>query len=419
VRQHGGLPGSERAAGRGAVTDRDAARLAWSIAVAALVCAVVGAAILTALLRDPDADFDAAQIVFPLIAGVTFSGVGGLVAARRPGNAVGWLMVAFGGFVGLSLVLDALVQADHVGRISFEGAAWAAWLNAQLWIVSIGVTIPHLLLLFPTGRPPSRRWRFVSVASAGLVGSMMLVALKPGPLNDYDWVENPAGVQGLGGAASAAESVGVACFAVAGIGAAVSLVVRFRRSRGVERLQMKWVTTAVALAVVLWLLGAVAGGLLESSLLENLIGGLTLLAICSIPVAIGVAVLRYRLYDVDRVISKTLVYGSLTVILGGAYATLVLAGQAVFSSFAGGSNLAIAVSTLVVAALFLPLRSRVQRVVDRRFYRRRYDAQRTLEAFGVRMREQVELEMLSSDLRRIVQETIEPSRVSLWLRSER
>jgi hypothetical protein len=134
------------------------------------------------------------------------------------------------------------------------------------------------------------------------------------------------------------------------------------------------------------------------------------------PVSIGVAVLRYRLYDIDRVISKTLVYGALTVVLGAAYAGLVLAGQALFSSFAGGSDLAIAVSTLVVAALFLPVRSRVQRLVDRRFYRRRYDAQRTLEAFGARLREQVELDGLRTDLERVVHETMQPVHVALWLR---
>ena len=135
-----------------------------------------------------------------------------------------------------------------------------------------------------------------------------------------------------------------------------------------------------------------------------------------IPVAVAIAILRYRLYEIDRVISRTLVYGSLTVVLGAAYVALVLAGQAVFSSFAGGSNLAIAASTLVVAALFLPLRGRVQRFVDRRFYRRRYDAQRTLAAFGTRLREQVELDGLRVDLERVVAETVQPAHVSLWLR---
>jgi len=145
----------------------------------------------------------------------------------------------------------------------------------------------------------------------------------------------------------------------------------------------------------------------------------TLLCILSIPVAIGVAMLRYRLYEVDRVISRTLVYGTLTITLGAAYAGLVLAGQAVFSSFAGGSNLAIAVSTLIVAALFLPLRGRIQRFVDRRFNRRRYDAQRTLESFGAKLRQEIELESLTDDLRRVIGETMQPAHVSVWLRERR
>jgi hypothetical protein len=155
-----------------------------------------------------------------------------------------------------------------------------------------------------------------------------------------------------------------------------------------------------------------------SSLLGGDLGDLTFaLTIAVIPVATAIAMFKYRLYEIDRVISRTIVYAALTVILGGAYAGLVLAGQAVFSSFAGGSNLAIAASTLVVAALFLPLRARVQRLVDRRFYRRRYDAQRTLDAFGARLREEIDLGTLTNDLRGVVTETVQPAHVSLWLRT--
>ena len=183
--------------------------------------------------------------------------------------------------------------------------------------------------------------------------------------------------------------------ALALVGAVVSVVVRFRRARGVERQQL---TVLASPPVRPASRRFVVSGLVGGSARQDLGIAITWLGILAIPVAIGVAMLRYRLYEIDRVISRTLVYGALTVILGAAYVGLVLAGQAVFSSFAGGSNLAIAVSTLVVAALFLPLRSRVQRVVDRRFYRRRYDAQRTLESFGARLREQVELDALRADL---------------------
>ncbi len=199
-------------------------------------------------------------------------------------------------------------------------------------------------------------------------------------------------------------------------GAAASLVVRFRRSRGVEKQQLTVLVAAGVFATAMFLVSWVVEGVSGS---QDLGVAITLLGILAIPVAIGVAMLRYRLYEVDRVISRTLVYGALTLILGSAYGGLVLAGQAVFSSFAGGSDLAIAGSTLVVAALFLPLRARVQRVVDRRFYRRRYDAQRTLEAFGSRLRREVELETLAGDLRGVVVDTVQPTHVFLWLRSER
>jgi hypothetical protein len=195
-----------------------------------------------------------------------------------------------------------------------------------------------------------------------------------------------------------------------------SLAVRFRGSAGIERQQMKLIAFAGALPVAAFGLTFVSQAALGTGLVNNIlfVTGFTSLAL--IPVAVGVAIRRYRLYEIDRVISRTLVYGLLTLFLGAAYVGLVLAGQAIFSSVAGGSNLAIAASTLVVAALFRPLRSRVQALVDRRFNRHRYDAQQTLDAFSTRLRHQVELSGLCADLQSVVDETVQPAHVSLWLR---
>jgi hypothetical protein len=279
------------------------------------------------------------------------------------------------------------------------------------------MAVALLLLLFPDGRPPSPRWRPVLwlVLGTAVLGSVH-VALKPGTLNtEMLPAANPAGIESLSGLFDVVNGVLIVPFAVALILSAASVIVRFRRSRGEERLQMKWLAFAAGLLIAAFLVGILV---LVSFGYEDAGGGLVGAALAVVPVAIGIAILRYRLYEIDRVISRTLVYGLLTVVLGGAYAGLVLAGQWAFSSFAGGSDLAIAVSTLVVAALFLPLRRRIQGVVDRRFYRRRYDAQRTLDAFGSRLREQVELGALAADLRGVVDETMQPAHVSLWLRGE-
>ena len=211
---------------------------------------------------------------------------------------------------------------------------------------------------------------------------------------------------------------------VAMVAGGISLVLRFRRARGVERQQYMLFTVA-AVAFPVFSIGVNA---FESAVsahsgpmhqVDNVLNAITALIALLLPVSVAIAVLRYRLYEIDRLISRTLVYVALTVVLGATYVGLVLAGQAISSTFTGSSDLAIAASTLIVAALFLPVRSRVQHFVDRRFYRRRYDAQRTLEGFGARLREQVELETLSTDLALVVHETIQPSHVSLWLRSGR
>jgi hypothetical protein len=252
------------------------------------------------------------------------------------------------------------------------------------------------------------------VLAALLTGAFLLgvnTLLRPGTVFDPLPVQNPAGLDGAGTWLDVVEAAGALLLVPAAVVTYVGALGRFRRARGVERQQFKWFALAACFLLVSFVLTMVPR-------LDGVTMALIGLGFAGIPVAVGIAILRYRLYDIDRVISKTLVYGSLTVILGAAYAGFVLAGQALFASFAGGSNLAIAVSTLVVAALFLPLRSRVQSLVDRRFYRRRYDARRTLEAFGTRLRERVELEGLRVELEGVVRETMQPAHVSLWLKEE-
>ena len=277
------------------------------------------------------------------------------------------------------------------------------------------LSIMLLFLRFPDGALLTRRWRpvlwLVLIFGAG---SLAWNALKPGTIfTDTLPVDNPVGVEWLKAHLGFLDQVIFVGFAAGAVLSVAAAVIRFRRSHGVERDRMKWLAFAALLLVASVVVAIVCGSIGAKSFGDFVIG----LGCASVPVAVGIGVLRYRLYDSDRVISRTLSFALLTFALGAAYAGLVLAGQAVFSSFAGGSNLAIAVSTLVVAALFLPLRSRVQRIVDRRFNRHRYDAQRTLEAFGSRLREQVDLDELTAELRTVVAETMQPTHVSVWVKA--
>jgi hypothetical protein len=239
-------------------------------------------------------------------------------------------------------------------------------------------------------------------------------AFAPGPLEDLPRVENPLGIDGsLGDVFELFQGVGFACFALAAIGSTGSLVVRFRRSHGVERQQLKWMAAAAALVVAAWLLHA----FVDEALAED-ISLIIPLALLALPAAAAVAILRYRLYDFDLVVNRTLVYGALTATLAGSYLGIVLLLQLALEPLTSDSGLAIAGSTLAVAALFRPLRGRIQELVDRRFYRRRYDAARTVERFSARLRDEVELESLSAELRGVVRETVQPAHVSLWMRTE-
>jgi hypothetical protein len=342
-----------------------------------------------------------------------FAGVGALIALRRPGNAVGWLLLA----------IAIVFAAENAGEAYVEGAsnpgrtavAWATSWTTNLWSPLAVIVLP---LLFPDGRLPSRRWRPVLwLGIADPVLGVVSAALRPGSLElqSTAGIENPLGVGGR--VSEAVTQVEPVLAAVALVLATASVGVRLRRSRGVERQQLKWfalvgILAAVCLSVALVASTVIADHRYDAIAATGWLSGLALLSF-GLPAATGIAILRHRLYDVDVVIRRTLVYGALTATLGATYLGLVLlAGLAV-----GKSNVAIAVSTLAVAALFRPALRRIQAVVDRRFFRRRYDAALTLEEFGTRLRDELDLEALGTDLRGVVHDTVQPAHVSLWLRS--
>jgi hypothetical protein len=392
--------------------------LAWSLFLPAVVLApaaiVLGAVGQSRLGLPAGRESELLVELAAAVAAVTFGVVGLLIARERPRNAIGWI------FLGCALTLAVMAAAYGYADLSlyggrgWAGGVWAGWLAGWLLIVPVFVGPCLVAQLFPDGRPLSPRWRpvlWVSVAAGTYIA--LAPALDSGRLASYPNVRNPAALPEPVGDLLVDPTWGVAILGLFTV-SLVSLVVRFRRSRGTERQQLKWL--ALAGAVVIVAFGVALFVESAPSPWPTIVGLIAFGAFALMPVAVAVAILRYRLYDVDRIVSKTLVYTSLTLVVGAAYAGLVLAGQWAFSSFAGGSNLAIAVSTLAVAALFLPARSRLQRLVDRRFYRRRFDAQRTLEAFGSRLREQLELEALSGELRAAVEETMQPAHVALWLR---
>jgi hypothetical protein len=339
---------------------------------------------------------------------VGFSVVGALVASHQPRNPIGWVLGAIPAtlmliFVGESVYFHAAKRnpGDPGGA-----AELGLWIANTVWVPAVLLVLVALPLLFPTGRPPAPPWRIVGWAA--IAGGVLLwsgTAFLPGPLENYSWVDNPLGVAWMPGFVN---WVGFALWAASALAAVASMIVRFRRSHGVERQQLKWFTTAAALLLCSFVLSFALAPVIG----EDASWGFIALGLLGVDLAVAIAILRHRLYDIDVVINRALVYGALTATLGALYLALVLLiGLAV-----GRSGFAVAVSTLAVAALFGPARARIQGAVDRRFYRRKYDAQRTLEAFAARLRDEVALDALDSELRAVVRSTMQPAHVSLWLR---
>jgi hypothetical protein len=337
--------------------------------------------------------------------------VGALVASRRPGHPVGWLLLGFALSQTASGVISFYVAYGLVAR---PGALPAASAVARYYPATGAAALALLslvLLLTPTGSLPSARWRWWAViTTATPVALVLVVPVVPGRLDPQPLVtSSPFSDRALGGVVLVATRVALAVTALAAVVAAGSLGLRFRRAQGVERQQLGWVALAAALMVlaVPVVLAPVALGI------PILVDWVAVVWLVVLPVAVGAAVLRYRLYDLDRIISRTLAYGLLTLLLGGGYAVVVLGlGQLLERD----SPLVVAAATLAVAALFQPARRRVQAVVDRRFNRHRYDAARTIDRFSTRLRQQVDLNTLTAELLGVVDQTMQPTQASLWLR---
>ncbi|HEU4398247.1 MAG TPA: hypothetical protein VFU54_10490, partial [Actinomycetota bacterium] len=348
-----------------------------------------------------------------VLAFAAFMAVGAVIVAHRPGNAVGWVFSAIGLLTATGVL--ATEYAGYVSRTrpgSPPGVVLAAWYTSWWWYPTLALVLVFTPLLFPTGRLLSTRWRPVLVVTAAATAAIITLSAVQPTLQDEDHpVRNPIGLAGVPDPEEGA--LGVVLFGLlllCSVAAVISVVLRFRRSRGVERQQLKWFTYAAALMSLFLVLTDL---LPQSGVVDVLYG----LIVALVPVAAGVAVLRYRLYDIDRLVNRTLVYGALTALLGAIYAGVVLVLGQLFGGVGGNPpSWAVAGATLAVAALFQPGRRRTQAVVDRRFNRRKYDAAETIQAFSTRLRDQIDLDTLSAELLAVVDQTMEPTRVSLWLR---
>jgi hypothetical protein len=410
---------SERGRGGGGITLRTASWLAWSLWALCVALTALSLLLLALIRSHPGTHiFDWWLGNALVVIDVT---VGAIVASRRPENPVGWLLclsgvaVATNSFASQYAIYALLAQPDTIP--AGEALAWvASWLLP----VMIGLQVFYLLL-FPTGRLPSRRWRWLAwLTVAYILVGVTTAAFSPGAhMGALGPIRNPLGVEGLTQFYKAVlYTMSPALF----IAAVFSLVVRLRRAVGVERQQLKWLAYAAGGVAISSILLITTIALDTPRWYEWVANAIVLAVTPGVPIAIGIAILRYRLYDIDLLINRTLVYGSLTAILAGVYFGGVTATQALFRDLAGQQELpqlVVVVSTLLIAALFTPLRRRIQSFIDRRFYRAKYDARKTLEAFSVKLRDETDLQALCEELVGVVRETMQPAYVSLWLRSDK
>ena len=396
------------------MSSRAAFWLAWSLWALCLALAALSLLLFALNLSHPGTHvYDFWLTNTTVVIDVT---VGSIVASRRPENPVGWLVCLYSLAIGTSYfsseyAIYALLAQPH----SLPAVEVLVWISSWMLSVTVGLQV-FSLLLFPTGRLPSRRWRWLAwLTVAVTLTGMMSSAFSSGPLDGLGPIRNPLGIEGFFGVYEVVRSI---MFPLLFLAVASSLFARLHGAVGVERQQLKWLAYAAATFAVGIVLIIIPGAIDTPPWFEW--AGLVIFvaAGAAIPISMGIAILRYRLYDIDLLINRTLVYGSLTALLAVVYFGGVAATQTIFRALAGQDQqpqLAIVVSTLVIAALFMPLRRGIQSFIDRRFYRRKYDARKTLEAFSARLRDETDLDRLGEDLMGVVKETMQPAHISLWL----
>jgi hypothetical protein len=411
------------------VSTRVASWLAWSLCGLS-VALFVGSVPLFVLARSAEvpSSWNADLTPVGLLASglfLVFPLVGALIASRRPENPIGWLCLADGFLWMTTDMLDYYSVYGLAKPTSLPFPLGAAAINNWLWVPTVGLLATYVFLLFPDGKLPSRRWRPLAWLSGVVIVSVSIgVMLSPESLDMPRGIRNPFGLEAAPWVTTVAYAI-LPLLPLCMFASAVSLVLRYRRSKGDERQQIKWIAFAASLVALTYLIAMVASFVHPSEAWTtvgsvwwlNLLTIAALLSFVTIPIAVGFAVLKYRLYDIDLIINRTLVYGSLTVTLVALYFGGIVVLQRVFVLLTGQqSTLAVVASTLLIAALFTPLRQRIQSFIDRRFYRSKYDAAKTLEAFSVQLRDETDLDALSDDLVGVVRETMQPAYVSLWLR---
>jgi hypothetical protein len=393
------------------MTRSTATRLAWGL-FALFLGAGIGGLVLQSLNGSGKLDDQILAVSFTVIAAV-----GALIAFRVPTNAIGWMLLAVATLPALGFFSDEYARYALRRPGSPPGASSIVWLVTWAWIPSVSVLGTFLLLLFPNGRLPSFRWRPVAwLAALSMAVIFVGTAFAPGPV-DEGLPDNPFGISGAAGFLNTMTTAALPFLALAIALSLLSLVLRFRRARGDERAQLKWFVFAGILFAAEIILETLSYGIVPR-IPEGIWRFLFPLFVSFLPISAAIAILKYRLYDIDLVINRTLVYGLLTALIIGVYVLVAVGLGAAVRSVAGQGNnsLVIAMSTLAVAALFRPARRGIQGLIDRRFYRRKYDAAQTLEAFSSRLRDEVDLDSLTGELLAVVRTTMQPAHVSVWLR---